>query len=100
MNYTTAIETLETKRGGYGYTIADWKRIAEKAAATLTDDDLTVIGYFGGDRDAGDVSFTNLPAWARFSRFSKELWMNPSQGVASLNGSATGCTCPFTGVAA
>ena len=50
-DYTAAIAQLDQKMYR-PVTVEDWKRIADKPAATLTDDDITICGYFGGPKSA------------------------------------------------
>ena len=52
--YTAAIEALDAK-GGRALTVDDWRRAGDKSEhtpATLTEDDIVILGYFGGQKSA------------------------------------------------
>ena len=57
MRYTAALEALDAKVGKV-HTMDDWRRVGEKsvtAPAMLTDDDLTIIEGFSGEKAANEA---------------------------------------------
>jgi hypothetical protein len=54
MNFSEMLTALDTKAGRV-HTIEDWRRVSEKSQNTpeaLTPDDITILGYFGGEESA------------------------------------------------
>jgi hypothetical protein len=57
VDYHAAIEALD-KKACRVHTVDDWRRVGEKshhAPGTLTDDDITIIGFFDGEKSAANA---------------------------------------------
>jgi hypothetical protein len=66
VDYQSAIEALDRKVCRV-HTLDDWRRVGEKsqrAPATLTDDDIVILGYFDGEQSAATARARRAKALA------------------------------------